>query len=227
MSRSRNSTYKKYALAVLAGLVFPSVFFFIFSVLGVAELNYGDHVYPLLMVGVVCGVGMAGLVKVTDSRGRIDAFVKEQLWISISIEIFCFVFAGVGVFLEHVSELQRKILIVGGVVAAGALFLRAVKYFKKDTGMSNERVSRVLSKELSKVRGLSYGQLYERVLRDDPDAYEVVEDGITYDIEIMYFWDGGKPGDIRVACAINVSGGWSAYFPRSDDFIMRPDGSLV
>jgi hypothetical protein len=39
-------------------------------------------------------------------------------------------------------------------------------------------------------------------------------------------WDG-KPGeDIRVTASID-DGGWSAYKPMHEDFIMAPDGTFV
>ncbi len=81
--------------------------------------------------------------------------------------------------------------------------------------------------QLEKIKAIPYSQLKDRVLRDDQDAYEVVDGNTTYDIEIMYYWDSGKPGDIRVFGAISESGGWGSYIPHTEDFIIRSDGSLI
>jgi hypothetical protein len=93
--------------------------------------------------------------------------------------------------------------------------------------MNKERASKVLLEQLEKYKAIPYDQLKEFVLRDEPDAFTVADGDTTYDIEILYYWDSGKPGNIRVIGHINVSGGWSAYRPHSEDFIVRPDGSFI
>jgi len=93
--------------------------------------------------------------------------------------------------------------------------------------MNKKRASEILLEQLEKLKSIPYAQLKDFVLRDVPDAYEVVDGDATYDIKIIYRWDSGKPGNIRVAGNISVSGGWSAYRPLSGDFIVRPDGSRV
>ena len=50
--------------------------------------------------------------------------------------------------------------------------------------------------------------------------------GHRYSIETSVFWDGAKDRDLRVIVAID-DGGWRAYAPMTDDFIMSPDGSFV
>jgi hypothetical protein len=96
-----------------------------------------------------------------------------------------------------------------------------------NSAMNKVRASQILLAQLEKYKSMPFEQLKGFVLRDEPDAFEVVDGNTTYDIEIMFYWDSGKPGNIRVMGHINVSGGWSAYRPHSEDFIVRPDGSLV
>jgi hypothetical protein len=52
------------------------------------------------------------------------------------------------------------------------------------------------------------------------------EDGKQYQLEAQVFWDGKKGADLRVMVA-GDDGGWRAFMPLSDDFIMAPDGSFV
>jgi hypothetical protein len=52
------------------------------------------------------------------------------------------------------------------------------------------------------------------------------ESGVQYQIEVEAFWDG-KPGqDIMLLGAID-DGGWRAFSPLSDSFIMSPDGTAT
>ena len=50
--------------------------------------------------------------------------------------------------------------------------------------------------------------------------------GRWYQIETSVFWDGAKDRDLRVIVSID-DGGWRAFAPMTDDFIMAPDGSFV
>jgi hypothetical protein len=93
--------------------------------------------------------------------------------------------------------------------------------------MNKERGSQILLEQLGKVKALSYAQLKDFVLQGHSDNYEVTDGGTTYEIEINFFWDSGKPGNVRVVGAINESGGWSAYKPLTQSFIVRPDGSFI
>ena len=50
--------------------------------------------------------------------------------------------------------------------------------------------------------------------------------GVTYQIEIEAFWDSEPGGDIRVLGSID-DGGWRAFAPLCDDFILTPAGQLI
>jgi hypothetical protein len=98
---------------------------------------------------------------------------------------------------------------------------------RTNIAMNKERASTLLLGELEKLKSVPYEQLKTLVLRDEPDSYVIVDEDTKYEIKIFYRWDSGKPGNIRVVGNINVAGGWSAYRPHSEDFIVRSDGSLV
>jgi hypothetical protein len=79
---------------------------------------------------------------------------------------------------------------------------------------------------LASLRSESYDALVGRYL-DNPECREISgASGATYQVEILAFWDGGKPGDLRVTVAID-DGGWSAIRPHCTDFIMASDGTFV
>ena len=52
------------------------------------------------------------------------------------------------------------------------------------------------------------------------------ESGTTYQGEIQVFWDDKPDGAIRVMGSIN-DGGWRAFVPLTDAFILAPDGTFV
>ena len=93
--------------------------------------------------------------------------------------------------------------------------------------MNKEKASKILLEQLEKIKAIPYAQLVTFVLKDESVSYEVNDGDTTYEIKLLYYWDSGKPGNIRVIGNINVAGGWSAYRPHSEDFIVRPDGSFI
>ena len=59
------------------------------------------------------------------------------------------------------------------------------------------------------------------------ETHEVLgESGAVYQVETQVFWDGPPDDDVRVIASID-DGGWSAFMPMSQDFIMAPDGGFV
>jgi hypothetical protein len=48
----------------------------------------------------------------------------------------------------------------------------------------------------------------------------------TTNSKCRHFWDGKKGADLRVMVAAD-DGGWRAFKPLTDDFVMRPDGTLA
>jgi hypothetical protein len=47
-----------------------------------------------------------------------------------------------------------------------------------------------------------------------------------YHIELQGVWDA-RPGDVLRTLGSVDDGGWSAFVPLTDDFLIAPDGSFV
>lgn len=84
----------------------------------------------------------------------------------------------------------------------------------------------VLGDEVEKLRACPYSDLVERLL-DKQETFEVTgSSGTRYQVELQAFWDDEPAANLRVIGAID-DGGWHAFAPLSDDFILAPDGSFV
>ena len=91
--------------------------------------------------------------------------------------------------------------------------------------MDNEQAAGVLAEYLATYRAKSSVVLKELV--GQTEGYDVAApDYVVYQIKVQVFWDNKPDGDIRVMGAID-DGGWRAFIPLCDDFIMAPDGSFV
>jgi len=90
----------------------------------------------------------------------------------------------------------------------------------------NEQVAQALiNAELARLQTRSYADLSAMI--GNVETKEIVgDDGRNYQLEIQAFWDGKKGADLRVMVAAD-DGGWRACKPLTDDFVMRPDGTLV
>ena len=90
----------------------------------------------------------------------------------------------------------------------------------------NEQVAQAaINAELALLQTRSYADL--TALIGNVETEEVVgDDGKNYQLEIQAFWDGKKGGELRVIVAAD-DGGWRAFKPLTDGFVMRPDGTLV
>jgi len=89
-----------------------------------------------------------------------------------------------------------------------------------DIYMNKEKARAVLEDELRKYRAKPYAALKDMI--GQVDAYQITTlDGLAYQIEIQILWDGKPDADIRVIGAID-DGGWAAFSPSCDDFIMTP-----
>jgi hypothetical protein len=61
----------------------------------------------------------------------------------------------------------------------------------------------------------------------EPKGLEVAgPSGAIYQLEVQAFWDDKRSRHLRVLASID-DGGWSAFIPLTDDFIIAPDGSFV
>ena len=93
------------------------------------------------------------------------------------------------------------------------------------TKMDNQEARELLAKKLADYRRLRYADLVAKI--GDIDSLEVTgPSGVDYQIEIQFTWDGKQDGDVRVMGGID-DGGWRAFAPLCDDFIMSPDGRFV
>jgi len=92
--------------------------------------------------------------------------------------------------------------------------------------MNKQEAKVLLARELGGWRRRSYADLASTV-GDEPVTGELLgEGGDRYQFEIEVFWDRGTEGDVRVLGAID-DGGFRAFFPLADNFIMAPDGSFI
>ena len=91
--------------------------------------------------------------------------------------------------------------------------------------MDKAEAKAILGVELGKYRAKPYRTLLS--LLDKTEGLETRgESGAWYQLKFHAAWDD-KPNDVvRVFGAID-DGGWRAYFPLTDAFLMRPDGTFV
>lgn len=93
------------------------------------------------------------------------------------------------------------------------------------TCMNEQAAQAAINAELELLQARSYADL--TALIGNVETKEVVgDDGKNYQLEIQAFWDGKKGEELRVIVAAD-DGGWRAFKPLTDGFVMRPDGSLV
>jgi hypothetical protein len=91
--------------------------------------------------------------------------------------------------------------------------------------MDSNEAQALLRQQLDLYRGRSHQDL--QPLLAEPEVIELLGgSGACYCIEVLAVWDSKAGGDLRVIGAID-DGGWRAVRPLTDDFIMRPDGTLA
>ncbi|MDP6706275.1 MAG: hypothetical protein QF893_08035 [Alphaproteobacteria bacterium] len=91
--------------------------------------------------------------------------------------------------------------------------------------MDKEKARAVLSEALRPYRAKSYAELKHLIGRNNVFEIENL-DGPNFQIEIQVYWDHKPDGDICVSGGVD-DGGWSAFSPLGEDFILTPDGSYV
>ena len=93
------------------------------------------------------------------------------------------------------------------------------------TEMSRDEVQALLAAHLAGYRTYSYSRLVELV-----GSVETADvrgaDGTIYQLEVEFFWDDNKTGDIRVLAAID-GGPISSLRPMTDAFIKAANGAYV
>ena len=91
--------------------------------------------------------------------------------------------------------------------------------------MDKIEAKKLLVTELEKWRSKTYKDLIKKI--DKPETFEIFGENQTkYQIEIQVFWDAKPNENIRVIGSID-DGGWRAFIPISDDFILSPEGKFV
>ena len=95
----------------------------------------------------------------------------------------------------------------------------------QNVSMNEQIAQELINSEMRRLEGLPYTHLVAMIGKVETKEL-VGEDGKTYQLEIQAFWDSKKGEDVRLIVAAD-DGGWRAYKPLTDSFIMRSDGSLV
>ena len=91
--------------------------------------------------------------------------------------------------------------------------------------MDSSLARRILRRHLERYRSFSYQDLRRRI--GSVETQEVRgANGVLYQLEIQFFWDGEPNGNVRVIGSID-DGGLRAFVPLSDDFILSPSGRFV
>lgn len=91
--------------------------------------------------------------------------------------------------------------------------------------MNEEEARSALAQEMEHYRAMSYSSLVSML--DETKHIEATgSSGASYQIDISVMWDEKSNGTLRIIGAID-DGGWSAFLPLSDDFLLRPDGTLL
>jgi hypothetical protein len=89
--------------------------------------------------------------------------------------------------------------------------------------VNTEEARGVLARHLADYRARSYGELVELITAGPQVAEIHGPSGTPYQLEIIAVWDGSA-GSVRVIGSID-DGGWRAFLPLTDSFMMRTDGS--
>jgi len=93
--------------------------------------------------------------------------------------------------------------------------------------MNKIEAKEVAREEINKPRKLSYADLSKRI--DKVETFEVVgKSGVKYQLEIQYMWDDPKQPNGNVRVWVNIDdGGWRAFKPMSECFIISSEGKFI
>lgn len=91
--------------------------------------------------------------------------------------------------------------------------------------MDRAEAKLILATELAEFAARPYDKVMASLKHTD--VKNVVGDsGTNYQIEINVFWDSKPDGNLRIMASVD-DGGWHAFIPVTDSFIMKPDGTLL
>lgn len=83
----------------------------------------------------------------------------------------------------------------------------------------------ILQEFLDELRKRPYSDL-AKLIGDSQQREIAGKSGTRYQVEIQAVWDDKREGNLRVLASID-DGGWRAFVPLTDSFIIAPDGSFV
>ena len=83
----------------------------------------------------------------------------------------------------------------------------------------------VLRAHLDEWRRRTYAELTSEV-SESRQLQTTGQSGTQYQVDVQVRWDDKPNGDIRVLGGID-DGGWRAFAPLTEDFILGPDGKFV
>jgi hypothetical protein len=93
-------------------------------------------------------------------------------------------------------------------------------------GVDKVEARATVAAEVEKLRECSYPELVERLLGRQETLEVTGPSGTRYQVELQAFWDNEPAANLRVVAAID-DGGWRAFAPITEDFIIAPDGSFA
>jgi hypothetical protein len=83
----------------------------------------------------------------------------------------------------------------------------------------------ILWAHLDEWRRRTYAELKSEV-GESRQLQTTAQSGTQYQVDVQVPWDDIPNGDIRVLGGID-DGGWHAFAPLAEDFILGPDGKFV
>ena len=91
--------------------------------------------------------------------------------------------------------------------------------------MDSEEATSILARELERYRAMPYADLIS--LLDQTKHIDTTgPSGNKYQVDIYGAWDNESKRHLRIIGAVD-DGGWRAFAPLTDSFILRPDGTFV
>jgi hypothetical protein len=91
--------------------------------------------------------------------------------------------------------------------------------------VNKDEARKVALEQSRALREMSWAQLRERYLNESETVEVTGPSGTVYQVQTRAFWDGRKEEGLRVSVAVD-DGGWRAFSPLTEDFILAPDGSF-
>ena len=91
--------------------------------------------------------------------------------------------------------------------------------------MDNSEAKALLRDHLQTYRHRTYRELVGLIGKPQVVEFRGASSA-TYQVEVEVRWDDRSGGAVRILGSID-DGGWRAFKPLCDDFIMAPDGTFV